>query len=94
LGSFWSIIFWCAGLNAVDLYRHDGIYAGVNSKAIIALLLGVAPNLPGFLAQIGVIEGGGFWVGLYSYAWFIGLAIAGLVYFLLMGRQEEESGSE
>ncbi|NND44190.1 MAG: NCS1 family nucleobase:cation symporter-1 [Xanthomonadales bacterium] len=75
-------------LDIVDLYRNDGRYAGVNRKAIIALLLGVAPNLPGFLAQIGMIESGGFWVGLYSYAWFIGLAIAGVVYYLLMGGRE------
>ncbi len=80
-------------LNIVDLYRHDGIYAGVNAKAIIALVLGVAPNFPGFLAQIGMIEGGGFWTGLYSYAWFIGLGIASIVYYLLMGRQEKGSGS-
>ncbi|NNE04843.1 MAG: NCS1 family nucleobase:cation symporter-1 [Xanthomonadales bacterium] len=74
-------------LNAQDLYRHDGIYAGVNSKAVIALLLGVAPNFPGFLAQVGLIETGGFIVGLYSYAWFIGLAISGIIYYLMMGKQ-------
>jgi NCS1 family nucleobase:cation symporter-1 len=72
-------------LDITDLYRHDGRYAGINPRAIIALVLGVAPNLPGFLAQIGLIEGGGFFVGLYSYAWFIGLAIAGTVYYFLMG---------
>src|SRR5205085_6931828 len=35
-----------------DLYRHDGIYGygnGFNSKAVVALLLGILPNLPGFL---------------------------------------------
>jgi NCS1 family nucleobase:cation symporter-1 len=71
-------------LDLVDLYRINGRYAGVNSKAIIALLLGVIPNLPGFLAQIGMIEPGGFVVGLYNYAWFIGLGISALVYALLM----------
>lgn len=76
-------------LSVTDLYRRDGIYAGINSKAIIALALGVAPNFPGFMAQVGAIEGGGFWVGLYSYAWFIGLGIAGIVYYLLMGRQDK-----
>lgn len=82
-------------LDAEDLYRVDGRYAGFNSKAIIALLIGVVPNLPGFLAQIGVIEGGGFFVHLYHYAWFLGLAFAGISYFALMGgRQPKHLGSE
>jgi NCS1 family nucleobase:cation symporter-1 len=78
-------------LNLADLYRHDGRYAGINSKAVIALALGVVPNLPGFLAQIGMIESGGFIVGLYNYAWFIGLAIAGISYYLMMGKQDDAS---
>ena len=71
-------------LNLLDLYRKNGRYAGVNSKAIIALLLGVIPNVPGFLAHIGLIESGGFFVGLYNYAWFIGLAVSSVIYYLLM----------
>ena len=78
-------------LNVVDLYRYDGIYAGINSKAIIALILGVVPNLPGFLAQVGMIESGGFIVSLYNYAWFIGLFIAGIAYYFLMGKQDGAS---
>jgi NCS1 family nucleobase:cation symporter-1 len=76
-------------LDLRDLYRHHGRYAGFNGRALLALLLGVAPNVPGFLAHTGVIDTGGFLVGLYDYAWFLGLAIAGLAYFLLMrGRGE------
>ena len=47
------------------------------------LLAGIAPNVPGFLAQAfparfaGV---GALWTGLYSYAWFLGFAIAGIVF--------------
>ncbi len=78
-------------LDLSDLYRHEGRYAGVNPKAVIALLIGVAPNLPGFLAQIGVIESGGFAVGLYNYAWFIGLGIASLAYYLMMGRERAKT---
>lgn len=79
-------------LDIIDLYRHHGRYAGVNTKAIIALLLGVLPNLPGFLAQIGLLAGGGFWVGLYNYAWFIGLGISSLTYWLMMrGRNLQAS---
>ena len=74
-------------LNVEDLYRSKGIYAGVNPMAIIALVIGVAPNIPGFLANVGLYSGGGFIVGLYNYAWFIGLGISSLVYYLLMWRR-------
>ncbi len=77
-------------LDVTDLYRADGRYRGINRMAVIALLLGVAPNLPGFLAQVGVIDTEGFIVNLYNYAWFMGLGIAGLAYWLLMrGRSIE-----
>ncbi len=72
-------------INLDELYRHDGRYAGFNSRAIIALLAGVIPNIPGFLAQIGVTQSGGLIVSLYNYAWFLGLTIAGVAYYLLMG---------
>jgi len=71
-------------LNVEDLYRSNGIYAGVNPVAIIALLIGILPNIPGFLANVGLYDGIGFVVDLYNYAWFIGLGISSLVYYLLM----------
>jgi len=77
-------------LDINDLYRRNGRYAGVNARAIVALLLGVAPNVPGFLANIGVISQAGFIVNLYNYAWFIGLAISGICYWLLMIRHGTE----
>ncbi len=71
-------------LNVEDLYRSNGIYAGVNPMAIIALVIGVLPNIPGFLANVGLYSGSGFVVNLYNYAWFIGLGISSLVYYVLM----------
>ena len=71
-------------LNVEDLYRSKGIYAGVNPMAIIALVIGVLPNIPGFLANVGLYSGTGFVVNLYNYAWFIGLGISSLVYYVLM----------
>jgi NCS1 family nucleobase:cation symporter-1 len=71
-------------LNVEDLYRSSGIYAGVNPVAIIALVVGVLPNIPGFLANVGLYSGSGFVVDLYNYAWFIGLGISSLVYYVLM----------
>lgn len=71
-------------LDVADLYRRKGQYAGINGRAVAALLLGVLPNVPGFLVQTGVLQGDGFVVSLYNYAWFTGLAIAGVAYWLLM----------
>lgn len=73
-----------------DLYVRDGAYAyrgGWNPAAIVALVLGVLPNLPGFLAAAAphlFADVGGFWTGLYTYAWFVGLAIAAAVYGVMM----------
>jgi NCS1 family nucleobase:cation symporter-1 len=74
-------------LDVEDLYRQNGRYAGVNPIAIIALVIGVIPNIPGFLANVGLYSGSGFIVNLYNYAWFIGLGISSLVYYLLMRKR-------
>ncbi len=77
-------------LNAVDLYKEEGEYTysnGFNSTAIIALLVGIIPNVPGFLLQIKVIAATAFpaWVNhLYNYAWFVGFGVSGIVYHILM----------
>lgn len=67
-----------------ELYLPDGRYRGTNWRAIIALVLGIAPNVPGFLATIGVVSVAPFWTTLYTYAWFSAFAIAFLVYGILM----------
>jgi NCS1 family nucleobase:cation symporter-1 len=70
-------------LDVTDLYRVHGRYAGINPVAIIALVLGVAPSVPGFLKQVHVVEGvPAFFNAIYTYAWFIGVAIAAGVYLL------------
>jgi NCS1 family nucleobase:cation symporter-1 len=76
---------------AVDqLYRDDGAYGyarGWNPAAIVAFVAGVLPNIPGFLnaafpdAFPGVGEG---FKTLYTYAWFVGIAISAVVYGLMM----------
>jgi len=68
-------------LDVPDLYRPNGRYAGVNRSAVIALVLGVLPNVPGFLKVTHVIEGDPtFFDTLYNYAWFVGFGIAGALY--------------
>ncbi len=77
-------------LNIVDLYRKEGRYSGVNSRAVIALALGVAPNIPGFLVQVGLSDASGGLVDLYHYAWFTGLLVAGITYWLIMPKNLDE----
>ena len=80
-------------LKAEDLYRAAGAYTyrrGFNPAAIAALVLGVLPNIPGFLGTIKVADPnsvGPFWMGLYSYAWFVGFAVAFAVYRGLMRKR-------
>lgn len=73
-------------LNLVDLYRRNGRYAGVNSRAIVALLVGVMLNVPGFLNHVGLSKSDGIMVAFYDYAWFVGLAVSAVLYALIMPR--------
>ncbi|WHU03269.1 NCS1 family nucleobase:cation symporter-1 [Sphingomonas sp. NIBR02145] len=75
-----------------DLYRTDGAYryrGGWNPAALIAFAAGLLPNLPGFLATAvpSIFSAGALWMAIYTWAWFIGLAIALVVYTLLMRKQ-------
>ena len=77
-------------LDVDQLYLEKGKYSyntGWNVAALIAFVIGVAPNVPGFLnaafpntfPDISLI----FKI-TYTYAWFVGLALASLIYFVLM----------
>lgn len=73
-------------LDVEDLYRHEGRYgyaSGWNPVALAALVIGIAPCVPGFLNQVKLLDlgQGSFWAGLYNYAWFVGFAVSGLVYW-------------
>ena len=72
-------------LNINDLFRKNGEYtyaAGWNPIAVVALVLAVLPNLPGFLHAIGIARPPepGFFDSIYPYAWFVGLFLAGAIY--------------
>ena len=77
-------------LNTIELYQHSGQYNfnnGFNLSAIVALLSGILPNLPGFLVTIKVISRDAvpLWVSqLYNYAWFVGFFVSGVAYILMM----------
>jgi NCS1 family nucleobase:cation symporter-1 len=71
------------------LYLPTGRYSyrrGFSGVAIAALIAGALPSLPGFLATIKAIDGAQippFLLGLYHYAWFVGFAVAFLLYLAL-----------
>jgi len=84
-------------LDVEALYRADGEYrftGGVSIVALLALVLGVLPSLPGFLVEVRALDAASipsFWVSLYHYAWFVGFAIAFAAY--LTGRALTKSKS-
>ena len=65
-----------ASLSLPDLYRKDGIYGRWNSKALIALVVGVAIALVGLVVPSLRV--------LYDYAWFVGFGVAFVLYWALM----------
>lgn len=77
-------------LDTGELYNPTGVYSyknGFNSAAIVALLLGILPNVPGFLTTIKIIptESVPAWISqVYNYAWFVGFFVSGVVYRVLM----------
>ena len=82
-------------LQLKELYNSKGIYSyskGFNNAAIIALWVGIVPNVPGFLVTVKVVpkEAVAEWIAhLYNYAWFVGFAVSAIVYWLLMKNKKE-----
>ncbi|MDQ6886089.1 MAG: NCS1 family nucleobase:cation symporter-1 [Gemmatimonadota bacterium] len=78
-------------LIADDLFREHGAYtyrAGVNPRAILALVLAILPVVPGFARAVatpgGTVADPNFFDRLYSYAWFVTFALSSLIYLALM----------
>ena len=82
-------------LTLTALYQNSGKYFynnGINNVAIIALLAGIIPNIPGFLININIISSQLLpeWIGgLYNYAWFVGFGMSGGIYYLLSDKNGE-----
>jgi NCS1 family nucleobase:cation symporter-1 len=77
-------------LDVPELYRADGAYSygnGWNMAALVAFVVGVLPNIPGFLNAAfpqsfpGVDDA---FKTVYTYAWFVGVGISALVYGVMM----------
>jgi nucleobase:cation symporter-1, NCS1 family len=87
-------------LDQEGLYKKDGPYwysGGFNWRAIIALILGIAVCLPGFLATIGAVAVQGdlhapidlpkipqIFGHIYNFAWFASFGVSFIAYLVLM----------
>ena len=74
-------------LNVPALYKAGGEFnftGGFSAVAIVALVAGVLPSLPGFLVNVKLLSTGTvspFLAQLYNYAWFVGFTVAFIVHF-------------
>ena len=86
-------IFRKTRLELAALYRREGRYwygNGYNAKALVALVVGILPCIPGFLVAAGAMDS--TWSGfteIFRYGWFFGFFVSGIVYLVLMGFREE-----
>ena len=74
-------------LDLAQLFKVDGIYKGWNGRAWIAFGASLLPVLPGFLATVYLIPAesiGGFWMEVYSYAWFVTFFVSFALYWGLV----------
>ena len=81
-------------LSLADLYRAGGLYPRWNPVAVVALVAGIAPNVPGFLSallgvdaatKLPVLPVASFWSTIYDWAWFVAFGVAAVVH--LVGTQ-------
>jgi NCS1 nucleoside transporter family len=77
-------------LDVDDLYSPVGRYrynGGWNPAALIALVVGILPNVPGFLMQVAPSLAKSipdFFGKVYGFAWFVGFGLSAVVYIALM----------
>jgi len=84
-------------LSVADLFRERGVYAyrnGVNWRAVAALVVGVAPVVPGFVRSAatpgGRVAAPNAFDTIYSYAWFVTFALSFVAYLVLMRRARRD----
>ena len=77
-------------LSTVDLFKLDGRYTyrhGVNPRAMIALVLAIAPVVPGFVRAAttpgGQVANPTLLDVLYTYAWFVTFGLSAAIYLVL-----------
>ncbi|KAF2754844.1 NCS1 allantoate transporter [Pseudovirgaria hyperparasitica] len=69
--------------DTVALFQPYGIYSyghGINWRALVAFLIGIAPNMPGFINSINSDIEVGVGVHPYQFGWLLGFVATSLVY--------------
>ena len=69
--------------DSLAMYQPDSIYRyrdGFNWRAIVAFIVGVAPNLPGFINSINTDVKVGAGVHPYQFGWLLGFVGTSIVY--------------
>ncbi|GAE00207.1 NCS1 allantoate transporter [Paecilomyces variotii No. 5] len=72
--------------DSLALYQPAGIYQyayGVNWRAIVAFIVGVAPSLPGLINSVNSSIGVGVGVHPYQFGWILGFVGSSVVYIAL-----------
>jgi len=84
-------------LNVSELYIRKGQYSfggsGINKIAVIALIAGILPNVPGFLTTTGILNENVFWSwvpDVYHYAWFVGFFVSFVIYITFIKTKNNE----
>jgi NCS1 family nucleobase:cation symporter-1 len=75
-------------LHCIALLCCSPAYAqgGYNIAALVAVVAGVLPCLPGLLASVGLTGSAGpVFSAIYDCAWFVGVAVSTVVYCGCMG---------
>ncbi len=67
-------------LSLRDLYLRDGRYGFIHWATVAILVAAILPNVPGFLSKVAGVAVPAFWTGLFNYAWFVGFAVAFVLY--------------
>jgi NCS1 family nucleobase:cation symporter-1 len=77
-------------LDLPGLYQRRGPYwygSGFNPAAMVALVAGIAPCVPGFVGTVTSYKVATIWMDLYNYAWFLSFGVSFVVYLTLMARR-------
>jgi NCS1 family nucleobase:cation symporter-1 len=81
-------------INTDELYEAHGQYKGINWRAMVVLVIAILPNLPGFLnAASHKALFPAYFDSIYNYAWFVGVLISVVLYWILMQTKSNRTTS-
>ncbi|KAF8397773.1 hypothetical protein HHK36_016695 [Tetracentron sinense] len=79
-------------MNPRGAYYYTG---GYNLAAMVALVIGILPVIPGFLQKVGILTSiPDSFVGIYNNAWFFSFFAAGILYWILSCLRGNQKNSQ